>query len=393
MTAPSKLFSVGFVLINIQFALVTTVAALFFVFSGYLNQLGVTSATAGFILGADGLAALIVLPLVTTLIQASTARRWLFGGSLLFSSALFMIGHITDIPLLIVARLLQGSGFITVLASLMTMVVPLIPSGMSGRAFCYLSFVRLIPYAIIPLVFNLVAVTPSSFVFLLNVAAVLALLPLFMFLFPKKLDTAPQTSHGIPGMGASLGDRKVILLLLSTLLVFCGYSAIFYYLKQYGLSAGIANANLFFSIATLVMIAIRLFGGWLFDRYNKAWFSAMGLLAVAVCYGGLPWCRDIRLFFMLAAFIGFGWGIAMPLQAAAMFDISTPSTRAVNQNLLLVMMQGGFFLGPLLGGQIIARYGYTALFTSIAITGVASAVMMACIKIPLSPESRIKRTH
>ena len=91
MTAPSKLFSVGFVLINIQFALVTTVAALFFVFSGYLNQLGVISATAGFILGADGLAALIVLPLVTTLIQASTARRWLFGGSLLFSSALFMI--------------------------------------------------------------------------------------------------------------------------------------------------------------------------------------------------------------------------------------------------------------------------------------------------------------
>jgi len=66
----------------------------------------------------------------------------------------------------------------------------------------------------------------------------------------------------------------------------------------------------------------------------------------------------------------------MPLQSAAMFDLSAPATRAMNQNLLLVMMQGGFFLGPFLGGQLISRFGYDTLFIVLAVITLAAAVLM-----------------
>lgn len=386
----SGLFTLGFLSINLQFALVTAIAALFFAFSGYLQQLGVTPATTGFIISADALAALIIQPLISPLIHSGNARRWLMGGSLLLSAALFMLAHVTSVPLLVTARLAQGAGFICVLASLITMIVRFIPPGMSGRAFGWLSLVRLIPYAVIPLLFDLLAVAPSSFGALLNVAALAALVPLLALLLPfshQPGEGGDSRPPGLSGMAKSLNSRSVVLLLLSALLFFCGYSTIFFYLKQLGLSLGIANTSLFFTIATLVMIAVRLFGSSMFDRYNKTMLSGVALLLVAVCYGLLPLCGSSRMLFVLAGFCGLGWGIAMPLQAAAMFDISIPSVRAMNQNLLIVMMQGGFFIGPFVGGQLISRFGYTVLFTCLAVTSLTAGLMMMSVKQPVSGES------
>ncbi len=75
------LFTAGFLAINLQFFLVTGVAALFFAFSGYLQHLGVGAATSGLILSADALAALCVQPLISPWVHPGTARRWLAGGS------------------------------------------------------------------------------------------------------------------------------------------------------------------------------------------------------------------------------------------------------------------------------------------------------------------------
>lgn len=383
MAERSGLFSIGFLTINLQLTLVTAIAALFFAFAGYLQQLGVSPATAGFILSADALAALIVQPLLSTVVHAGTARRWLFWGSLLLSAALFMLGHVTTVPLLATARLLQGTGFICVLASLMTLLVQFIPREMSGRAFGWVSLVRLIPYAIIPFLFDLLAIAPSSFRMVLNVAALTALVPVLLCLLPISRQAEPSEKSlppGLSGMASSLRSRSVLLLLLSALLFFCSYSAIFFFLRQFGLTLGIAKTSLFFTIATLVMIVVRLCGGWLFDRYNKVLLCAAGLFTVALCYGLLPLCASDRMFFILAGISGLGWGIAMPLQAAAMFDISTPAARALNQNLLIVMMQGGFFLGPFVGGQLISRFGYTTLFACLAATALIAGGMMMGVK-------------
>lgn len=389
MAKLSGLFSLPFLTINLQFALVTAVAAIFFSFSGYLHQLGITPAEVGFILSADALAALIVQPLISPVIHSATASRWLFGGSLLLSGALFMLGHVTSVPLLVTARLAQGAGFICVLSSLITMMVRFIPAGMSGRAFGWLSLVRLIPYAVIPLLFDLLAIAPATFGTVLNVTALAALVPVLVLLLPfSRCQDSPGESRppGLSGMAASLRSRSVVLLLLSALLFFCGYSSIFFFLKQFGLSLGIANTGLFFTIATLVMIAVRLFGSSMFDRYNKTLLSGVALLLVAVCYGLLPFCTSSRMLFSLAGFAGLSWGIAMPLQSAAMFDISPPAVRAMNQNLLIVMMQGGFFIGPFVGGQLISLFGYTALFACLAVTSLAAGLMMMSVKPPVSRE-------
>lgn len=154
---------------------------------------------------------------------------------------------------------------------------------------------------------------------------------------------------------------------------------------------GISRPGAFFTAATLVMIAVRLFCSAMFDRYDKFRLSAAGLFCSACCYALLPLCASETQFHLLAIFTGLGWGIAMPLQAAAMFDISTPQTRAMNQNLMIIMMQGGFFLGPLAAGQLIHQYGFNLLFLGLAITTLLSAAMMAAINPPAKEDAACQK--
>ncbi len=378
MAEARGLLTPGFLAINLQFALVTAIAALFFAFSGYLQLLGLKSATIGFILSADALAALIVQPLIAPVVHAGTARHWLVGGCLVLSLSLALLARAVSVPVLITVRLLQGAGFICVLTALIALLVEFIPPAMSGRAFGWVSLVRLIPYAAVPLLFDLFALAPSSFPRLLHAAAGVALMPILILLFPaarRVHQNRPAPPPGLAGMAASLRTPAVRLLLLSALLFFSGYAAIFFFLKQFAQIQGLTSAGLFFTTATLMMIATRLFGSWLFDRCNKMLLCAGGLVLVSLCYLLLPLCASDPVFTLLAGTAGLGWGVAMPLQAAAMFDLSPPADRAMNQNLLVVMMQGGFFLGPFLGGVILARSGFPLLFIALAGLTLAAAAI------------------
>jgi MFS family permease len=54
--------------------------------------------------------------------------------------------------------------------------------------------------------------------------------------------------------------------------------------------------------------------------------------------------------------------MAMPLLSGLLFDSSTARLRALNTNLGVEMFQGGLFLGPIIGGWILAAWDYRALY-------------------------------
>lgn len=380
----NSLFSPGFIIITLQFFIIITITALFFAFSAYLQKLGISPGTAGIIISADAMAGFFIQLIIAPLIHPGNVRPWLFTGSLLFAFSIFMVGQVTSIPFLITARLFQGTGFVCVMTSLMAILVQLIPKNMSGSAFGYLSLVRLLPYALIPLLFTTTGMGDYPFGKILTFASLAAILPILLVVFPIAGMSAQDKSvpsPGFSGMYDSVCSRPMFLLLFSALLIFCGYSIVFFYIKQFGAFAGVANAGLFFTVATSGMILVRLAGTWLFDRYNKSLVCAGSLIAVAISYGLLPFSSPHQ-FFILAAICGLGWGIVMPLQAAVMFDVSTPNARAMNQNLAVAMMQGGFLMGPSLGGYLISAFGYTPLFMGLALLTTIAAAMMVTVKTP-----------
>jgi len=85
------------------------------------------------------------------------------------------------------------------------------------------------------------------------------------------------------------------------------------------------------------------------------------------------------MFYTLAFFIGLGWGIVMPVIYALIFDLSLPRFRGMNLNLSFVMMQGGFFIGPFLGGALLNHWGYNALFYFCGVLSILAAALLYMI--------------
>lgn len=360
----SSLFTRPFLLLLTQFLAVSTVVALFFPLQEYLQHLGVADSSIGFILGADALAALVVQALITPFVTARTARRWLLGGAMLLGLALLLEGSVTSAALFTAARLLQGAGFIGVVAALMPLFVLCIPRDMSGRAFGWISLVRLAPYAAVPPLFDLLQLSPAAFGSVLQwgsllafvVAGLLWMLPVF------EQERQPAVGNSFAGVRQSLGDATILLLLAATVLLYAGYAATFFFMKGFAHSHGLTGGGTFFTLATLIMMVVRLVGGTWFDRYDKRMLNSLSLFVAAAATVLLAWVGSNSVLLAAAVLCGLGWGVAMPLLNALLFDRSPPELRGLNQNLSLIMLQAGFFVGPWAGGALLATGGYPVLF-------------------------------
>jgi len=375
MTA--RLFSRSFLLLCTQFLAISTVAAIFFPLQLYLASLGIPESAAGFIIGADALAALFIQPFITPFVAARTARRWLLGGSVALTLALLAEGTVTGATAFTVARLLQGAGFICIMTAFMPLMVLCIPVEKSGQAFGWISMIRLVPYASIPPLFGLLDIAPADLGTVIRWSALLGLLPALLLCFipsfPEEKQKEPVTFSGIWN---SMKNGNLLLLLAATLLVYSAYAVTFYFLKGMVEDAGFTGSGLFFTVSTLVMLAVRLLGGSFFDRFEKARMGGAALAISAAATFALPFCGGLLSFLSLAFVCGIGWGISMPLLNAIVFSVSEPAARGLNQNLAFLMMQGGFFLGPLLGGGVLDLAGYQVVFTGAGLLILAAALFV-----------------
>lgn len=376
-----SLLSPGFLLVNFLMVVVASIAALFFSFSGYLAHLGIQKAEAGFIISADALSALIIQPLISPFVSLKNVRYWITGGSFAFAAAIFVLSGAEETRALILARLLQGAGFVCILSSMMAVVVSHIPPDMSGRAFGWISLVRLLPYAAVPPLFDAFSSGSSSLGIILKFASAAALLPLAIIFLPSQesaLPSGPQKKNpGFKGMIRTISSASVALLLFSSVMLYIVYSVVFFYLKQFGIENGIPGISIFFTISTGSMIAVRFVGGYFFDRYGKSSLCAAGLILSAASCAMLPYSASHFILYCSAILAGLGWGIAIPLQSALMFDVTEPESRALTQNLLIAMMQIGFFAGPFAAGAIISYTGYSFIFNGLCLVSLISAGSVA----------------
>ena len=53
-----------------------------------------------------------------------------------------------------------------------------------------------------------------------------------------------------------------------------------------------------------------------------------------------------------------GMGVGSPSLNAFMYELSEPDYRSLNANLMMLSLQGGSFLGPILGSAAVGAYGY-----------------------------------
>jgi hypothetical protein len=152
----------------------------------------------------------------------------------------------------------------------------------------------------------------------------------------------------------NLRESRVVLILAVNLLLYLCYATVFFFMKDQCLESGITEVGRFFTISTLVMIAVRLSGGFLFDKVNKVKILVAFMSLLVPCFVLLGRIHSSPTLTLMAFYYGLCTGVLFPLLNATLFVASPPPLRGLNTNLALFMMDAGFFLSPYAGGLLMA---------------------------------------
>lgn len=379
MFQSDKLFTKEFLALNGVAFLTFCNMAVFFQFYLYLHNLTIDPEWYGFLIALFSITGLILRPLVSPFLHLNNARIWMFISTAGVIISLLGYNFAGDFWSMFLVRAVHGITYVVLGVALNACLVGLIPPSKSGQAFGLVTVITLLPFAVIPPMLDTLTHRLGGFIAVLNLAAVLMLL-----VFPLSL--AVKTS---PGKGQemisqrltghhlinNLKDRRVSLLLFLMLLLYSSFTPVFFFLEGYAKKMGIPNPGLFFTLSIMSEIGVRLLAGSLFDRANKVLLIAVSLIAIGLGCLGLAHLSGPTMLYGLGIFLGLGWGVVMPVFNALMFDISPPHLRGLNTNLGVQMFQGGFFVGPLIGGLILAHWDFRELYYFCAILAFSSMAL------------------
>ncbi|MBW2168566.1 MAG: MFS transporter [Deltaproteobacteria bacterium] len=382
MSQPESLFTKEFIALNVVFLFSFCNLAVFFHFHQYLHTLPIAPQWFGLLIALFSLLSLILRPIISPFLHPGNARKWMFISCIVVIAFLLAYSFARSFFTMALVRILHGVGFVGQTTAMMALVVRFIPPKRSGQAFGLLSVSTLLPYAVVPPILDPLTLWLGGFNHVLNLTALLMLLvfPLLLVVRVPSTGSSGETDLQKPiragELAENLKNRRVLLLLIITLVFFTGFTPVFFFLKRFASDIGIQNAGLFFTLAFVTMIIIRVTAGPLFDRLSKIHVLGWSIALVAFGYMILAQTSGHFLFYGLGVFLGLGWGVAMPLFDALMFDISLNRFQGLNINLAIEMVDGGFFLGPLMGGMVLSLSGYAGLFYVCGVVTLASLVLL-----------------
>lgn len=385
-----SIFTREFFFLNVILCCASAAMALFFQFHQYLSTLDIDPRWHGFLIGSDAITGIILQPLLSPYLHRGNAKKVAAAGIFTMAAALVLYNFALTTATIACVRILHGSGFVVLVAAMMTLFAEYIPPSRSGEAIGLISIIRLIPYAFIPPVVVYLVGRSYGFISIVTVAAgfmLLFLIPLAFIGSAHDNQRSHEKSMGLRGLMEDLKSGPVKMLLAVNLVFYSAYTSLFFFFKDFGAARGMKNPGFFFTVAMIAMIVVRLAGSRYFDRMKKALVSAISMVILAACHVFMVFLQGSGAFLFLGAVFGVLWGVGIPLTMALIFDISEARFRGLNMNLSLVMMQAGFFIGPLIGGLILAQWGYGMLFIFCGVLNAAGAVML----VPMSRSNKVNK--
>ena len=265
-------------------------------------------------------------------------------------------------------RIVQGISLAVYSCCVVAVMVSCIPKGQSARGFALFSLTTLLPYSIIPAVGERILPLLGGEPYLFAATAMLGI-PALCMLLP--LAPKLRASEIPPAEAEQLTARKLIhaashsglaFIYLGCLTFSIMVSLAIYFIKGLCVETG-ARPEWFFLTYTITMILIRLFGGHLLDTLPR--------------YRVVPVCALTLVCCLL--------GMAYPLLAATVYDRSTPETRSINSNVMMLTFDASGMIGPLLGGAVVnAGWGYRGVFSTAAVLIAACGASMILDRLRLA---------
>ncbi|WP_415719632.1 MFS transporter [Maridesulfovibrio sp.] len=348
----------------------------------YLQGLGFSKILSGLLISVYSLSGMFMYLAVSNSINLNNAYRFMFTGMLVVGVCGFGYVYTNEFWPLLFLRIGQGVGIFMILAPCVAILVSMTCAENAGSAFSLYSTALLLPYAVMPHVSEQIGplVAGSEWIY----AGTAGLIPLaFLLTVFLKFRTPKMEQHGgghkesvsMKESYSNLFRLKIISVLAVNGVYFMIFTGLFFLFQDFALSRGVVKAGYFFSLQMGVMIAIRFFGGIVFDRFSKRGLIVTAFIFTSVGFVLLNGLHDASMLLPTAVIFGTGMGLSAPALNSLMFVVSEPRYRSFNVNMMMFTVHLGSFLGPLLGGMAVDFIGYGGFLWAAALGTAGTALL------------------
>lgn len=163
------------------------------------------------------------------------------------------------------------------------------------------------------------------------------------------------------------------------------------YLTQLG--AGVAEVGLVFSVASLVPLALQIFGGWLSDSIGRLRTIALGAIGGSLGYIGFVLAPTWQWALVALSLEYISGSLVGPSFGAFIAEQSTEETRGRVFGIVTGLYLVVGVIGPLLGGLLANRYGFRLMIVTACVLYLTAAVVRIWMVTAGSSAHSVKRVN
>ncbi len=287
-----KLFTFEFFSLNLVIFFAFCNMAVFYSFFSYLERIDIPAEWRGFLVGLEPMSAFMLRLAAVPMLHAGNAATAMLIALTMIVAALCSYGWVVTIPGLVALRIFHGAAFVLLVSASMALVVHFIPKEKSGQGFGFVSVSVLVPYAVMPLVTEILLGYTQNEAQIYRGVTVLAAPAFVLLLMLRKrlksslggMESALISRPKLEEIRRNLKEPGIVLLLAVNLFLYLSYASVFFFMKGHAAVSSISEVGGFFTISTLVMIALRLSGGLFFDKIDKIRMLQVFTLLLVPCF-------------------------------------------------------------------------------------------------------------
>ena len=123
-----------------------------------------------------------------------------------------------------------------------------------------------------------------------------------------------------------------------------------------------AQLGMLFSAFFWSYALLQIFSGWLADRYNVIWVMAIGFFIWSAATAATGIAHTLSVLFLLRLLLGIGESVAYPCYSKILVSNFAEHQRGLANALIDSGTKVGPAIGTLIGGILMARYGWRPIF-------------------------------
>lgn len=353
MKKPKSIYTVDVILVMAaSFLFMFSVMFVTPLINGYALSLGADSILAGIITGSMSIVSIFLRPIAGNLVDLYSKYCLSLIGGILILIGVSGYWLVNTSGLLILFRLINGTGFVLATICMTTWLAFLVPRRFVGEAMGFYGLMNALAMAVAPLI-AINSYKVIGYRYSMMIASLAAVIMLIMIKFVK--------NHAIPQNKLSLKNIKhiriiqkdtipvALLMLFFSIPYFATQADLVEYVAMRKLSVSVGY---FFLIYALSLLIIRIWLKRFFDTIAFGFWFWLSLIAMIIFLISMAFMKNNFIMLIAAVALSIGYGVIYSINQTTALLLSPLDQQGLASSTVYLGLDFGMASAPILGGII-----------------------------------------